>query len=313
VIKNMKMLSILDLGDNYFSGEIPSWIGSGLPLLRILRLRCNMFSGSSIPLELLQLSHLQFLDLASNNLQGPIPHGLSNLTSMVHPQTEFNMRSRVHHQILNLKADFSYADRVDVNWKMQTYEFQGAIALMTGIDLSGNSITGEIPTEITNLQGLRFLNLSRNNLSGTIPVNIGNLKLLESLDLSWNELSGLIPSGISELMSLSSLNLSNNMLSGEIPTGNQLQTLANPSIYSNNYGLCGFPLSISCPNSSGIQILDRSKEFEDVYVYYSMIAGAVCGLWLWFGSLVFITSWRTSFFCAVDVIYIKFLKEIFRI
>uniref|UniRef100_A0A0A8Z640 Uncharacterized protein n=1 Tax=Arundo donax TaxID=35708 RepID=A0A0A8Z640_ARUDO len=135
----MKMLSVLDLGDNYFSSAIPSWIGARLPLLRILRLRSNMFRGS-IPLQLLQLSHLQLLDLASNNLEGPIPCGLANLTSMIQPQTEFNMRSRVHHQILHLEADFSYAGQVDVNWKMQTYEFQGSIALMTGIDISGNSI-----------------------------------------------------------------------------------------------------------------------------------------------------------------------------
>ena len=266
-----------------------------------------MFNGS-IPLQLLQLSHLQLLDLASNDFEGHIPRGLTNLTSMIQPQTEFNMRSTMHHQILYLEVNFYYANRVDVNWKMQTYEFQEAIALVIGIDLSGNSISGEIPTELTNLQGLRFLNLSRNHLSGTIPANIGDLKLLESLDLSWNELSGHIPSGISELISLSSLNLSNNMLSGEIPTGNQLQTLTDPSIYSNNFGLCGFPLSISCLNGSSIQTLDRSKEFEGVYVYYSIIAGVVFGLWLWFGSLVLFAPWRISFFYYVDFTHRKLMR-----
>uniref|UniRef100_A0A0A9E119 Uncharacterized protein n=1 Tax=Arundo donax TaxID=35708 RepID=A0A0A9E119_ARUDO len=190
---------------------------------------------------------------------------------------------------------------------MHTYEFQGSIALMTGIDISSNSICCEVPAVLTDLQGLRFLNISRNHLSGTIPDNIGNLKLLESLDLSWNELSGSIPSGISELLSLSSLNLSNNMFSGEIPTGNQLQTLADPSIYNNNYGLCGFPLSISCSNGSSTQILDQGQKTEAVYVYYSIIAGFVFGLWLSFGSLVFFAPWRTSFFCFVDIIQRKLM------
>jgi Leucine-rich repeat (LRR) protein len=161
----------------------------------------NMLN-DSIPLQLWQLSHLQLLDLASNNLEGTIPQSLTKLTSMIQPQTEFNMRSRVHHQILHLEADFFYTDLVDVNWKKQTYEFEGAIALMTGIDLSNNSISGEIPTEITNLQGLRFLNISRNYISGTIPQGIGKLKLLESFGLSWNEQSGRVRSGISQLISL---------------------------------------------------------------------------------------------------------------
>ena len=41
---------------------------------------------------------------------------------------------------------------------------------------------------------------------------------------------------------------SNNGLSGRIPTGRQLQTLADPSIYSNNQGLCGPPLR-ECANA----------------------------------------------------------------
>ena len=47
---------------------------------------------------------------------------------------------------------------------------------MTGIDLSGNSLSGEIPSELTSLKGMQFLNISRNNnLSGSIPKDIGNL------------------------------------------------------------------------------------------------------------------------------------------
>jgi hypothetical protein len=39
VLRNMNVLSVLDLGENYFSGTIPPWILEALPLLRILRLR----------------------------------------------------------------------------------------------------------------------------------------------------------------------------------------------------------------------------------------------------------------------------------
>jgi Leucine-rich repeat (LRR) protein len=82
---------------------------------------------------------------------------------------------------------------------------------MIAIDLSSNYLSGEIPLELANLQGLRFLIFSRNHLSGSIPKDIGNLKIMESLDLSW---SGSIPLSISKLMSLNSLNLSNYKLLG---------------------------------------------------------------------------------------------------
>lgn len=313
LLKNCKKLVVLDIGENYFSSQIPAWIGPSFPSLRILRLRLNFFSGS-IPWQLSQLSNLQLLDLASNHFLGPIQGLLANLTSMMKPQAEFNMSSLVHHEFLHQDAYLAYVNRIDVNWKMRSYQFQGTIALMMGIDLSANSFSGEIPSELENLQGLRFLNLSRNHLSGRIPENIGDLELLESLDCSWNELSGAIPSSISRLVSLSSLNLSNNHLSGQIPTGNQLQTLDDPSIYSNNSGLCGFPLSACSNGSSGtMETLDMSKkrerEIETLYFCYSIIAGLALGLWLWFGSLVLFRPWRTSLFSCVDGVQDRVMKR----
>ena len=171
--------------------------------------------------------------------------------------------------------------------------FEGRHAFVTGIDLSSNSLSGEIPSELTSLRGMRLLNMSRNKLSGSIPKDIGNLKLLESLDLSWNKLYGSIPPSVSNLVSLTTLNLSNNLLSGEIPTGNQLQTLNDPSIYSNNLGLCGLPLSTPCKHdSSSATVLDQPNEhdheLETLWLYYSVIAGTVFGFWIWFGTSFFL-------------------------
>jgi hypothetical protein len=106
-------------------------------------------------------------------------------------------------------------------------------------------------------------------------------------------------------MFLSSMNLSNNLLSGEIPTGNQLQTLNDPSMYRNNLGLCGVPLSIPCRNdSSSTTILDGANEdhqqLETLWLYYSVIAGTVFGLWVWFGTLLFLKLWRFAFFRCID-------------
>ena len=142
------------------------------------------------------------------------------------------------------------------------------------------------------------MNLSRNNLSGSIPERIGMLSLLESLDLSWNELSGVIPQSISNLPCLSTLNLSNYHLWGEIPTGSQLQTLVDPSIYGNNLGLCGFPLSAECSDGHKSEMTDDREEVT--WLYYSAILGFVFGFWLWSGALVFMKSWRFLVFQFAD-------------
>jgi hypothetical protein len=200
---------------------------------------------------------------------------------------------------------------MDIVWKGRDYTFKRiSVMLIAGVDLSSNSLSGEIPAELLNLGAIRYLNLSRNNLSGAIPSNIGNLKDVESLDLSWNKLSGHIPPSISHLMFLSSLNLSNNLLSGEIPTGNQLQTLNDPSIYSTNLRLCGVLLSISCKNdSSSSTTLDGAKEdqheLETLWLYYSVIAGTVFGFWIWFGALFFCKIWRVVFFGCIDALHEK--------
>ncbi|MBA0833253.1 hypothetical protein Goarm_017577, partial [Gossypium armourianum] len=72
-------------------------------------------------------------------------------------------------------------------------EYGHTLGLVTNLDLSVNSLTGEIPKEIGSLVGLLSLNFSGNHLTGNIPDNIGNMKFLESLDLAMNRLNGEIP------------------------------------------------------------------------------------------------------------------------
>ena len=57
---------------------------------------------------------------------------------------------------------------------------------MSGLDLSCNNLTGEIPLELGKLSSVRALNLSHNQLTGFIPQTFSNLVKLESLDLSYN-------------------------------------------------------------------------------------------------------------------------------
>ncbi|KAG5551871.1 hypothetical protein RHGRI_010095 [Rhododendron griersonianum] len=61
------------------------------------------------------------------------------------------------------------------------------------VDLSQNSLTEEIPSEIPGLKSLESLNLSNINLSGLIPKVFEDMNWLEHVDISFNELEGPIP------------------------------------------------------------------------------------------------------------------------
>ena len=276
LIQKCPKLIFLDLGHNEFSGALPTWIGEKLPSLSFLRLRSNMFYGH-IPVELTKLVNLQYLDLAYNNISGSIPRSIGNCTGMRQARgNSDNLRYALHNLFqLGENSLVDYTQNLTVLTKGHERLYTGEIIYMVNLDLSCNSLTGEIPEEIGTLIELKNLNLSWNNFNGKIFENVGALMQVESLDLSYNNLSGEIPSSLSDLTSLSRLNLSYNNLRGKIPTGNQLQTLEDPaSIYIGNPGLCGPPLLRNC--SSKPEPIPRE--------YHGVAIGDVVSFFLAMGS-----------------------------
>jgi EIX receptor 1/2 len=309
-LKNCSSLKLLDLGENRLSGRIPTWIGTSLPHLVVLRLSSNLFIGR-IPLQLCHLTSLQILDLSHNDIRGTIPKCLNNFTVMAQTQ---GSNVSISHKYLSMSRTkrlcipiYTYIDNLLVTLKAKYLKYSKTLGLVKVIDLSSNKLEGEIPREITSLSGLIGLNLSRNLLTGTIPQNIGDMKSLESLDLSKNHLSGIISPSLVDLSFLSYLNLSNNNLSGRIPTGTQLQSF-NASAYTGNQGLCGLPLLKRCPGDEAAQgpqtsskqgeddIQEHANSHEHLWFYTSIALGFIVGFWGVCGSLLLKSSWRHAYF-----------------
>ncbi|GLT58763.1 hypothetical protein SLA2020_316310 [Shorea laevis] len=87
------------------------------------------------------------------------------------------------------------------------------------LDLSHNSLSGKIDSQLSQLVSLIALNLSFNSFSGSIPEAIGNLSKLQLLVLSSNNLSGEIPKSLSSISTLQRFAANQNNFSGTVPDG----------------------------------------------------------------------------------------------
>ncbi|GKV51789.1 hypothetical protein SLEP1_g58414 [Rubroshorea leprosula] len=298
-LSNCTELEMLQLSENELDGSIPPWVGKSLSNLIILNLGSNKFLGH-IPNELCSLNSLQILDLAHNNLFGSLPRCIGNISVL--------LSSDNHSHEFDFGFVFSYGNMFEVAYlenafvsiKGQLREYDNILYLVKAMDFSSNNLSGEIPSEITYLQGLQSLNLSHNLFTGRIPRNIGNMRMLESVDFSGNELSGSIPESMSSLTFLGYLNLSNNQLTGQIPSGTQLQSFSASSYAGNK--LCGLPLPHKCSvNRSFVPSIQNKggkdrNGIESICLFASVALGFIVGFWSVLGPLLISKQWRCMYY-----------------
>ncbi|TYI03518.1 hypothetical protein ES332_A11G344600v1 [Gossypium tomentosum] len=234
-------LSVVDLGNNNFHGQIPENFAKGC-LLKSLRINNNELEGS-LPQSLGNCKDLKLLNVGNNNLNDTFPNWLRNLDQL---------------QVLILRSNKFYG-------QVDSFDVTVSLNLLHVIDLSHNNFSGYLPAHFfehldairegygkkvepkymvdaiggitmnyalglsfttkgleTKFQSLlsiwTMIDLSSNQFSGEIPKMLGELHLLIDLNLSHNCLIGPIPSSLGDLSELESLDLSSNKLEGKIPT-----------------------------------------------------------------------------------------------
>ncbi|XP_025888323.1 cuscuta receptor 1-like isoform X2 [Solanum lycopersicum] len=325
VLFNFSSLITLDLRRNNFAGNISHAIGS-LTNLNYLLLSHNQLEGQ-IPTQICMLNDLSIIDLSFNMLYGPLPPCLGYLTRTkkdaeiswtYYPATstrswlsfEIWMRSKRHyHDSHGLPSDLFLMDvetQVQFSTKRNSYTYKGSILkYMSGIDLSSNRLTGEIPVELGNMSNIHALNLSHNHLNGRIPNTFSNLQEIESLDLSCNRLNGSIPVGLLELNSLAVFSVAYNNLSGAVPDFKGQFGTFDKSSYEGNPFLCGYPLDNKCgilsPKLSKInRDEEESSELECFYIGLVVSYGAILlGL---AAALCLNNHWRRAWFRMIEAL-----------
>ncbi|KAF7838191.1 putative inactive leucine-rich repeat receptor-like protein kinase [Senna tora] len=149
------------------------------------------FSMDSFVATLARLTNLKVLRLVSLGIWGPLPGKIHRLLSLEH---------------LDLSSNFLCGS---VPPKIST------IVNLQILKLDDNFFNSTIPSLfLDSLTNLTVLDLSRNSLSGEIPKHYGSLNHLQNLDVSFNALTGKPPSELFSLPKITYLNLASNKLSG---------------------------------------------------------------------------------------------------
>ncbi|KAJ6682938.1 PROTEIN KINASE PLANT-TYPE putative-RELATED [Salix koriyanagi] len=247
-LSSLKSLEILNLGKNNLSG-----LGN-LPELQMYNIGYNLIKSSgdeglNFLTSLVNSSHLNFLAIDGNLLEGPIPESIGNLSSSlrslylggnrIHGRIPASIRHLRSLALLNISYNYVSGEiPPEIGELTNLQELHLAANKMSGripnslgklqklnaIDLSANELlTGPLPQEIKGLQNVAAVDFSHNHLTGSIPDTIGSWKSLEKLFMDDNMFSGAIPATLGDVKGLEILDLSSNQISGMIP--NNLEKL----------------------------------------------------------------------------------------
>ncbi|WJX87998.1 hypothetical protein P8452_70128 [Trifolium repens] len=237
-LSNCRYLKYIDISGSHIVSGLPKSIGN---------ISSQFFRADScgivgnIPLEVGNMSNLQFLSLSMNDISGPIPgtfKGLQKLQglflsnnrlqgSFIEELCETKRleelyldNNKISGVLPTCLGNLSYLRKLYIGSNNLNSMIPSSLWSLTDIleiDLSSNSFIGNIPLEIGNLRAIISLNLSRNQISSNIPPTISFLKTLQNLSLAHNKVNGSIPASLGDMVSLISLDLSQNMLTGVIP------------------------------------------------------------------------------------------------
>ncbi|KAL5719936.1 non-specific serine/threonine protein kinase [Ranunculus cassubicifolius] len=218
---NLSNLEVFGFSVNHMTGKLPVDIGLTLPVVKRFNIGGNQFFGP-IPTSLFHASKLEFIDLSQNKFTGKVPLAVGNLKNLRWLNLEENSLGSGKNGDLDFVTSLTNCSNLNI-FSVYTNHLGGKLStsignfskLLTSLLLGENRISGNIPSEIGNLQKLSRIDLGENFLTGTIPMSFWNMPNLQTLRLGSNQLSGHIPS-TRNMTNLFVIYLYNNLFEGTI-------------------------------------------------------------------------------------------------
>ena len=277
ILNRMTSITEIILNNCDFEGEIDeTFLADNLVVVAIDISHNRFTSPNGIPSTLMELPHLEVLDLSANLLSGPFPSEIQVLsgpypTDFPVPQISyFNYLSvydnKLTGQIPSDLAKFPLLSHIDVSNNRFTGvmpDWMGQMTQMGFLFLSLNPFTpGPIPESFANFSFLEELSLRGTSLTGPLPSFLDwDLSALYLLDLGSNSFTGAIPENYGQILNLEFLLLNNNTgISSSIPsTFSNLKNLR--ALYADKTGLTGdMEIVCSLPN-----IADKLEGQEGIF------------------------------------------------
>ena len=291
-LANCTELTLLDLDSNALRGGLPvEW--AALHKLRQLNLAHNQLTGELPGVLLVNWPSLHFLDVADNQLEGPIPDEIGQLASLQTLYMDENAWSGHIPKTLCSLTGMTSIVLSSASISGAIPQCIGALKQLQVLDLSETQLNGTLPYSMHTLKGLTYLGLERTHLRGDpwgvicelhslrnlylmdaffdaqLPGCIGRLTQLRDLLIADNSFHGSLPTELTQLTLLEKFDAQRNFFVGCLPSGwGNLSSLIFVSVAQNSLN-CSIPADIGA--AAALEVLDLSSN-----AFEGAIPASVC-------------------------------------
>ncbi|XP_050222029.2 receptor-like protein EIX2 [Mercurialis annua] len=231
--------------------------------LNYLDLSRNDFQGTTIPEFNGSLSELRYLNISKASFAGTLAFQLRNLSNLWFLDLSNNqLQGSISYGLLQINTPLVYLNLSHNQLEGENLGFIGNFCSLQTLDLSTNNFSGSLPEFFKHLSkcaknSLEILRLDTNQFYGSLP-DFTVFSSLERLIVCHNQLTGFFPKRFGQVSHLVELDVGYNQLEGLLPDFSMLPSLRKLSVARN---ILNGTITESIGNLSDLEVLYVAHNF----------------------------------------------------